>query len=316
LVTKRLKVDEVAPQLDSSLLLGLAPESAPESFDVAAQRQAAVMRDHLQDAVIGTNPTARARLAAVWRAAAAVIAAPDVNDELPEESSSEPPEPIAALPPPPLPALPKTKTTAAAFFASNNSSRPVEKAAVTAMEEKENHHQSKTSSSSSTPAAAPQQRPDVGDADDFVGDVDDSDQEEVAAVPVAKPGKQRVSRVILSDDDEEEEDLKVPKKAASRRKKVLPPVSGAMDVFATTTAKTAAESEDPAPRRRRRRKKLVTNTTTDAKGYLHTEQEEVWEEYSTDEEAKLPTVAKKPTTTAAKPVNRKQGNIMGFFKKK
>ena len=143
----------------------------------------------------------------------------------------------------------------------------------------------------------------IGNADDFVADEEDSD-----------------------DDCDSKEEIRVVKKPAAARlpkesppspapapkpKKKASPVRGAMDAF--------AEEQSNAKRQRKRRKKLVEKTTM-VGGYLRTETVTVWEDIPTDEENEEEEKKKQVLKTKAavsskpkKPENMKQKSLTGFF---
>jgi len=236
-------------------------------------------------------------------------------------------------------------TTAASFFKT--------KAAAAKEEGKENKQvaapskkaapkkpAAKTAAAKSAPqkAGAPSQPMEskgkkVGNADDFVGDLEDSDdddeamevdeEEDSVEVVEAAPSKKKArkpaakkaakKRVQLDDSDEDEEPEKV---------------TGAMDAFVKESP-NKPQQQPQLPSHRPRRKKLVEKTTVDKAGYLHTETVEVWEEIPEEELKKeaerkkeasktLPVPAAKKKTKAAsgKPTKLKQGSLMGFFQKK
>jgi hypothetical protein len=163
----------------------------------------------------------------------------------------------------------------------------------------------------------------VGNADDFVGDMEEDDDEDAMDVtpvdavddvipvraPVAKPRSKKNQRDAPRDDpmDDDNGDDKLI-------------VTGAMDQFAKAT-----EKKEDVTKRKRRRKKMETKTTMDASGYLHTETIEVWEDIPSDEDEKESSIIAQKShllgTSNAKNVavakaNMKQGNLMGFFTKK
>lgn len=173
----------------------------------------------------------------------------------------------------------------------------------------------------------------VGNADDFVGDMEDDDDEDsvnndssvsMEIEPGQKVRKKVAKRQVLMDDDDgDDDDDYIMLDEKPKKEKVV--VTGAMDAFTTTKEKPA--TDDTAATKKRRRKKLVDKTTVDANGYLHTETQEVWEDVPSDEEdeglaavlttkkASLPKKQSGKKKTGAKS-NMKQGNLMGFFKKK
>jgi len=191
----------------------------------------------------------------------------------------------------------------------------IRKASKLAQEEKENENKQISRKKI-------EEKKSIGNADDFVGDVDDDDDDDDSyqapqkeEEPVAREfsrnsnnARQSQTADIDDDDDslqEEEEDK-------------------------DSTAKSEPmQIEQPQPKRRRRRKKLVQKTTVDESGYLHTETQEIWEEIPSDEEAEKPKAAapaRKPAVGKSKkqPPKKKggkakggmkQGSLHSFFKK-
>jgi hypothetical protein len=206
----------------------------------------------------------------------------------------------------------KKVTTAATFFgkaktttsSSGIHSKATTTSTTTLQEDgKENRKQN------DDPAHSSNAKAEVGNADDFIGDMDDEDDDEhesnngigkassVDAMDVDEPKETNVSKkkqrksqtkmVIIDDDDNDhdnnhDEDPAIKK---VRTKKPAAVVHGAMDSFTTVVAKpNEPENSIHTTKQRRRRKKLVDKTTVDENGYLHTETQEVWEDIPSDEE--------------------------------
>ena len=145
----------------------------------------------------------------------------------------------------------------------------------------------------------------VGNADDFVGDEDEDDdfiqeEEDRKRRNAAREKKQRAKKKTQKEVPEQEEEDDEPVK-----------VHGAMDAF------TQHQEKKPSTHKNKRRKRLVEKTTMDASGYIHTETQAVWEDVEDDEEepepVKMAPIKKAPVKNTK---NMKQGNLMGFFKKK
>lgn len=169
----------------------------------------------------------------------------------------------------------------------------------TAQEEKENKHNKQRTESK--PAV---EKKVVGNADDFVGDDESSDDESVNPVEVPPSPKKRDQPDVNENDETaqvEEIDL--------------------MDVDQDPKKEENMETESsPAPKKRGRRKKLVQKTSVDSKGYFHTETQEIWEDIPSDEEPER-IKPKKTTKKLAAPAKKKakgmkQGSIGSFFAKK
>jgi hypothetical protein len=240
--------------------------------------------------------------------------------------------------PAPLNKRPKKTTTAAAYFEKKQPAATVPTASV-ATEKKQSAvigkkqtaavatttKPSKVSVSNKKPSAsgvakkedekenkvAVQEK--VGNADDFVGDVEESDSDESMEVePVSKTKQPTI-------DDLDSDTSEPTKKNQFKKNKSDIVVIGAMDAFAMKKELAPVQVGH-----KRRRKKLVQTTTKDDSGYLHTETQEVWEDIPTDEEQeeikkssmvavkKIQPVANK----GAKKDKMKQGSLMGFFTKK
>jgi hypothetical protein len=193
---------------------------------------------------------------------------------------------------------------------------------------------------------------DVGNADDFVGDLDDDeddynnddedddnsndnddnnndDDASMQEPAVVRENKQACKRrsIAIADSDDDDDD-----KGADTAKESKPTVTGAMDAFTAPSQKVEAPDNADGGKKKRRRKRLSEKITMDPNGYLHTETQEVWEEVPSDEDEtpsdklsnKLPSsskpaavaVIKKKKGAAAGKSSMKQGNLMGFFKKK
>ena len=197
----------------------------------------------------------------------------------------------------------------------------------------ENLGDQKTSTKAKTPVSDSQpdekennKRPEsVGNADDFIGDEEESDEEMMEEeVRHQKPTvvRGRASRpkdvddqIMIADDQEEAE------KNEEVTSKAKPTIYGAMDDFAKPK-ELSQESTSDANKRRRRRKRLVEKTTMDKDGYLHTEKQEIWEDIPTDEEDEVAKKSKpapaptRPKKTISKVAEMKQGSLKGFFSKK
>ena len=182
----------------------------------------------------------------------------------------------------------------------------------------------------------------VGNADNFVGDLDDEDDDddvdevvmqEPAIVRENKASSKRRAKAIQDDDDDDDDNVNPSpdKKTKQKEAKPKPPVTGAMDAFATTSQSQKLESQSSSGDggskqlpKKRRRKKMVEKTTMDQSGYLHTETQEIWEDVPSDEEEPVSTIKAPPKLAPIKKKkgaangksDMKQGSLMGFFKKK
>jgi hypothetical protein len=178
----------------------------------------------------------------------------------------------------------------------------------------------------------------VGNADNFVGDLDDDDDDddveevvmqEPAIVRENKASSKRRAKAIQDDDEDDDNVNPSPdKKTKQKEAKPKPPVTGAMDAFATTSqsqkSETTSNVDGSSKQKKRRRKKMVEKTTMDQSGYLHTETQEIWEDVPSDEEEPVSTIKAPPKLAPVKnkkvatngKSDMKQGSLMGFFKKK
>jgi DNA polymerase subunit Cdc27 len=178
----------------------------------------------------------------------------------------------------------------------------------------------------------------VGNADDFVGDMEEDEDESVPDSKTASPmnvdedddilpdvAKQRPARqaatkqpkpqrAILDDDevmvmDQEEHPRRQP--AKKPRSKVVACVdAGAMDAYTTQRRTVSSQSSATAtasstgPQQRRRQKQWVEKTTLDANGYLRTESQEVWVDVPNDDESPAAPAAA-PAALVPKPPTKK-----------
>jgi hypothetical protein len=282
----------------------------------------------------------------------------------------------------------RKKTTAASFFgstssgsapaagaASSSSSKPTKSAPApapggVAKSKSEDEKENKESSSSRAKGLEPKKRlvapksnakkvatatnangcAKIGNADDFVGDMDtDSEQESNG------DGDVSMRDANGGDDDEGEDEQplspspdrpsrkRAPSKAANPRQArtasaddgldedddsvAAPAKSGAMDAFAAVV---------PAgkPASVRGRKRVVERTFQDEHGYLQTELQEVWDDAPAEETvstggaaatAAITTTSARPKPAATNPTAKskssnksslKQGSLKGFFSKK
>jgi DNA polymerase subunit Cdc27 len=180
----------------------------------------------------------------------------------------------------------------------------------------------------------------VGNADDFVGDMEE-DEDEDESVPDSKTAspmnvdedddtlpdvaKQRPARkaatkqpkpqrAILDDDevmvmDQEEHPRRQPAKKP-RSKLVASVDAGAMDAYTTqrrtvpSQSSATATASSTGPQQRRRQKQWVEKTTLDANGYLRTESQEVWVDVPSDDESPAAPAAT-PAALVPKPPTKK-----------
>ena len=180
----------------------------------------------------------------------------------------------------------------------------------------------------------------IGNADDFVGDVDeDEDDEREESIRKAK-------REALEREKEEEKRLKRSEAAKARKKKKqakaielednneeneMPQISGAIDNFVSN--KVPTQSSNNASGVRKKKRKMVEKTTMDSSGYIHTEMVTEWVDVSDNEEVQkskqLSLSAGKSKLAAASGKSKakpsgakrngkplKQMGLMGFFAKK
>lgn len=323
---------------DTSFLLSLS--TGPETFSTAQERNLA----NLRDSMANTN---------IAHACDIISPAPQLQnllDQKPDTQQEKNESSTLAAP-----KVSQKATTAAAFFgkatkdrkpnrsdgdSDNSQTKPVSNAASSAkskvnsrgkkpaqnvfqraavtgknkakastkQDEKENNKQSR--------------KVPIGDADDFVGDMDEEeDEEEEKPAASQKPLLRGRRKPEPTDNDDEvmieDSGDEIAKDAAK------PTIHGAMDDFAKPKEAQLSQDSEGGEKRRRRRKKIVKKAYTDEKGYLHTESQEVWEDVPSDEEeetkkkpAKPVSAPTRPKKKAAKSTDMKQGSLMGFFKKK
>jgi len=172
--------------------------------------------------------------------------------------------------------------------------------------------------------------PPKGNADDFVGDIDEDEDDIVQ-------DKERRKRIALEERRKIRADAtsnSKPTSASVTRQTLVEtaqpqknhsddedePVSGAMDSFVKHGEKTRDENEPP--QRIGRRRKIVDKMFVDESGYLVTEKVTEWEEIDLEEERRMK--EKQNRVKAKQNVVRKSKNtqgmkqmgLKGFFKKK
>ena len=170
----------------------------------------------------------------------------------------------------------------------------------------------------------------VGTADDFVGDIDDEDEEDDMGkcydsnMDVTKPLEQ-VPMVVEKQGPRPTLENGVSNDAEVAGESNRQSENDLMEMEAPPAAQKASTGE----RRKPRRKKLVKTTYRDTNGYLRSEMKEVWEEIPSDEEDDKSAVklkqtrplphkqppSKKKKPAAGKPSKLKQGSLSAFFKK-
>ncbi len=177
----------------------------------------------------------------------------------------------------------------------------------------------------------------TGNADDFVGDVDE-DEEDMREEALRRARKEAEASALA-----DEKRAKRSRAAAEKRskRKVLEQShvveesttkSGAMDNFVAKTERNVeVNSEVPVKENgKKRRRKLVEKTSMDSKGYIHTEMVYEWEDILTDDEEntkpiELKSKIEKSASKVIEPTKRKttkvgkglkQTGLMGFFSKK
>lgn len=173
----------------------------------------------------------------------------------------------------------------------------------------------------------------VGNADDFLGDMDDEDDDnDDNDDMVLEKDEGRSDKKSLPTTNNDATKGAKPKKTARRAYQLNDSDSDnesgsdvqPVEEHPEQTAKKNAITNDGA-KQRRRRKRMVEKTFTDENGYLYTETQAVWEDVPSDEEdvsalasKKAPGAGpgKKAKKSSAPPKALKQGSIMGFFKKK
>eukprot|EP00977_Amphora_coffeiformis_P012682 scaffold3199_cov165-Amphora_coffeaeformis.AAC.5 len=331
LSTKTIQRGDAPWNDDKTVLYALS--TGEEAYSTAQERTLARLRD--------TAANASNELATDLIAAAPEVEA-QMTDMVPTQAvaSTAASSTVASLG---APRAPQKATTAAAFFGKkddkkNSNAKPASSSqsssqSKTAIKPVSNSMFRKASAKAkaSTSKSPPDEkennkRPEpVGNADDFVGDEEESDEEMEDEVPQQKPAVVRGraprpkedDQIMIADEVEEEEENDDDEKS-----KAKPTIYGAMDDFAKPK-EPSQESTSDANKRRRRRKRLVEKTTMDKDGYLHTEKQEIWEDIPTDEEDEEVAKKSKPAPGPARPkkstvkaAGMKQGNLMGFFSKK
>lgn len=198
-------------------------------------------------------------------------------------------------------------TTAASFFSKQKElAKKEERSKETSRrqgEEKENtvvvHNKNIDRKKAKVPPAKK-----VGNADDFVGDIEDSD-----------------------DDDDDDDVVVVRKTTNIPKKEPTPPPSPVLQQQPPSPVRGAIDAfAEKDPNRKRKRRKRMVEKTTMVNGYLRTETVAVWEDVPSDEEnaAEQKLLQERITKPKTKPSGSgksskqpmKQTGLMGFFKKK
>jgi hypothetical protein len=189
----------------------------------------------------------------------------------------------------------KASSSKKSFFGNNVSASMPTATATSTSRTKTTSVATGTSKSSSKPATSeslqPEEKenaPNVGTADDFVGDEDEDDE-------FWEEEKQRRERNIKQQKKEEVAEKRQQEQHQQEKEQ---------------------QRSQPVPttKAKKRLKKLVEKTTMDEHGYMHTETHVVWEEIDDDAEQEAPASATKTKPTIKPTKHMKQGNLMGFFK--
>ena len=298
----RLRTSPKTPQEDDTMttIVALASPEATESVATAHERDMVQLREMVADG----NPLSEGAI---------LPAEPmeTIKDQTAQRNrvvdpNGAPGRAAAAAPIHKPFANAKSKpTTAASFFSKQKElAKKEERSKETSRrqgEEKENtvvvHNKNIDRKKAKVPPAKK-----VGNADDFVGDIEDSDDDDDDVVVVRKT-------------------TNIPKKEPTPPPSPVPqqqppsPVRGAIDAFA-----------EKDPNRKRKRRKRMVEKTTMVNGYLRTETVAVWEDVPSDEEnaAEQKLLQERITKPKSKPTGSgksskqpmKQTGLMGFFKKK
>lgn len=175
----------------------------------------------------------------------------------------------------------------------------------------------------------------VGNADDFVGDMDDDDEDEEEEDDAVHVKQQQSTR--KQEPPEKKKTKTVHHQSNIDKSKTGEVVDADISTDSAVTTTNKKESytskmeveeniKSESPKRRPRRKQLMEKTTVDASGYLHTEIQEVWVDIPSDEEKDTPSISlqmakKKMESHTKRKLNNnaapkmKQGSLTAFFKK-
>uniref|UniRef100_A0A7S3PUG6 DNA polymerase delta subunit 3 n=1 Tax=Chaetoceros debilis TaxID=122233 RepID=A0A7S3PUG6_9STRA len=172
-------------------------------------------------------------------------------------------------------------------------------------------------------------KPKAGNADDFVGDVDEDEEflkgeEERKKRNAANESKRsqknkkresdsraQPKRMAMADDDSKKSTGDDVESEGNKKAK-----HGAMDTFAT---KRDRVEEKPQQQGKKKRKQMLEEKTfADESGFLRTEIVSVWKEVEEDIAAPVPATNKAASSSKQKPKansskNMKQQGLMGFF---
>jgi hypothetical protein len=194
--------------------------------------------------------------------------------------------------------------------------------------DKENGKENNKSKQQQKQSASYLDKKNIGNADDFVGDVDDDDDEEEVRIDISQSNHHKAVPEAMDIDDEHKHtqsgnehrndnvDNDLMDDDEDDNNKTSQNKTGAMDAFVVANKETTViNNNSNATHSRRRRKKLVERTYTDAKGYLHTETQEIWEEIPSDEEndnsSTLPTIGQSNNENGHNTTKKSQQLIKG-----
>lgn len=302
--------------------LSLSNDDQPfETIQTAHERDMVRLRDRVAENSIGMDPVVHMDI---------IGTSEEVQEEMRVRRERQ--GVLVDAPPPNKPRVKKTATTAASFFTAKKASSSSK---VKVAEKEKENLAIKEKKQTTTPAvgkkdAKPIASKKVGNVDDFLGDMDDDDDDErpgksndggdpMEIEPVApKPTRRKASKKEVIDVP-----MDVDEDNNSDNGEDKFQVSGAMDAFATVKKPTPPKNIG----QKRRRKIVKEVTTVDEKGYLHTENQEVWEDIPEGEEEKAPVRSKTTSSSRTKPAKKaetnskgqsmlKQNTLMGFFQKK
>ena len=172
----------------------------------------------------------------------------------------------------------------------------------------------------------------VGNADDFVGDIEEEEDAPSKPVEVAAKPKKRSHQheptgrendsARKNSKKDEQDDMDVVMVDVCESDGGKRGGKGGVEKRSTEEDEERVDgnADSSSTKRRARRKKWVPKTTMDSSGYLHTQMQEVWEEIPSDEEVQL--IKNKPKRAiidkkkpAKKGSKLKQGSLSAFFKK-
>jgi hypothetical protein len=151
-------------------------------------------------------------------------------------------------------------------------------------QEKENKINSRPSYAKSNTTSAK-----VGNADDFVGDLDEDEDDDDEDIEIVPPPLTKVAAATTKKQPPQDDTIDIDNPANDRSnddndEEDDPPEKEGSKSTNTNRSTTFIPTNFNDPNRKRKRRKKLIEKTTMQNGYLHTETQSIWEDVPTDEE--------------------------------